>query len=237
MREERNHWAYRELEKKLREQTLDQPLLKIKELPEFGTLFLVDPKMRDDIDRTIRNELWPAVLKGLKGSGIRIYKQRDALTRIGKTRSPELSRRLGFLFEDPKRPIGSQRTSPWHISGTVEGRPFTYMLTFDLILDFPITFDLMVLTRLMRDPRLGGIPPELTVDTAREAREDRYNLKLSWGRGGRYGDPEYDPERLITNGIKKHLEIIGAMDQLESDFEMPELFQTLSRRIIAFYSD
>jgi len=237
MRELENHWAYKELEKKLETQPLLRPIEEMKELPEFGTLFLVNPRMREEIDHAICDELWPAVLRGIEGSKIGIYEQKKVLTNIRDTRSPELTRELTFLLEDPTRPIGCANKCLWYVRGTLEGRPFTYMLKFDLILEFPMTFDLKMLVRLLGDPRLSGISPTLSVGIAQEVGEDRYVLQFSWGRGGRLGDPNYQPDRLITIAITKHLEIIKAMDELEGDFYAEELFETLSSKIAAFYGD
>jgi len=226
-----NHWAYKELEKKLKNQPTVQPIEEVKELPEFGTLFLVNPQMREEIDCMIHEKLWPAVLKGVEGSNIEIYEQQKAPIKIRDTRSPELTRELIFLLEDPARPIGPANDACWYVRGTLECHSFFYMLKFDLILEFPMMFDLKALVRLMGDSRLRSIPPTLSVEEA------GYVLQMSWGHGGQYGSPHYEPERFITKSIEKHLDIIKAMDKLVDDFNSGKLFRNLSNKIIAFYGE
>jgi hypothetical protein len=234
----RTHWAYRELEKKLSQRAVVEPIEKMKELPELGTLFLVDPGMRDEIDRVISDELWPAILLGVEASEFRIYRQSDVLKTISTARSPELTRELIFLLEDPVRPLGPSKNPPWYVRGALEARPFTYMLKYDLILEFPLAVNLMALTRLMAKPELSGMPPTLSIQLAHGAGgRDAYVLQLSWGSGGPLGDPRYAPETFITGSVKKHLRIIDAMDRLQDDSYATEGFPYLSSEILAFYGD
>ena len=51
---------------------------------------------------------------------------------------------------------------------------------------------------------------------------------FSWGRGSAVG-----MEQVITESVKKHLEIIQAVDRLELQWGDRELFSALSARIIA----
>ena len=49
--------------------------MQIKKLPEVGTVFLEDRRIRKDPDRLIIQELWPPVLQGVQASEIQIHKQ------------------------------------------------------------------------------------------------------------------------------------------------------------------
>jgi hypothetical protein len=231
MRTNLDHWAYAELENKLTAKTA-QANANPTELHEFGTFFLINPALRHEIDGIIHRALWPAVIEGVAGSRIRIYQERKALSQIRDTRSPELSRELTFLLEDPQRAIGDSNRPPWYVRGTLEGRPFTYMLKFDLILELPITFDLFALLSLMAHQDLGAMPPTLSVD------HETYSVQFSWGRGGPYAAAEDGPEIFITDAIVSQLEIIDAMEELEeANFENEVLFERLTNSIVAFYGN
>lgn len=238
MRSERTHWAYRELEERLAGRAFDQPTKTIRKLPEVGTVFLEDRGMRKELDRLIIEELWPAVLEGVKASEIQIYQQANVLKTISTTRSPELTRELIFLLEDPGRPIGSSNRPPWYVRGTLEARSFIYVLTYDLILEFPVTVSLTALTRLMARPELGGLPPTLSIERGHhDGQQSSYCMELSWGRGGSKEDPIYAPESFITPSIRQHLRIIEAMKQLEEDSYETEGFASLFYEILAFYGN
>ena len=120
----------------------------------------------------------------------------------------------------------------------MEARPFTYMLKYDLILEFPITVNLVALTRLMASPELGGLPPKLSIGRDHDgSQQNEYYLELSWGRGGPRGDPRYAPESFITMSVWRHLRIIEAMEQLGEDSYATEGLASLFEEILAFYGD
>jgi hypothetical protein len=105
------------------------------------------------------------------------------------------------------------------------------MVHFDLILGLPLSLPLEPLLELMGDHRMQGIPPSLSIEYRISGRRE-YTLSFSWGRGSAVG-----MEQVITESVKKHLEIIQAMDRLELQWGDRELFAVLSARIIAMYGE
>src|SRR5215211_521485 len=134
--EKKDHWAYPELEKKLAAQNRPRPPRKRGEpvpLEEVGTIFLFDPQARAEIDATIRERLWPAVLEGTRGSHIGIYQERSVLRSVYDKHYPQATRVLIFLLEDEERPVSGSERPLWYVRGTLSCGLMDYMLSFDLI--------------------------------------------------------------------------------------------------------
>ncbi|MGH9827296.1 MAG: hypothetical protein ACREDR_29055 [Blastocatellia bacterium] len=172
-----------------------------------------------------------AVSTALKGSRICIHDSNELASRIETKVFPELTRTLIFLLEDPDRPVASPDRPQWSVRVTIEATLFTYMLSFDLILELPKVLDLLRLLVLMEDPRLGGLPPTLSVD------QDSYVVTFSWGRGGSYYLREFKPDEYVARKITEHLRIIEATDRVEADIDSEDAFFVLSRRILESFGE
>jgi hypothetical protein len=247
-----HHWTRDELEVTLERSDLERL--------EIGTIFLVDPKMKEHIDWDIRQRLWPAVLEGLRSSTFRIYEHQKIFGQIRTERWPMLTRELVFLIEDPIRPLGAKRgeedgnassgsvfpmtgSLPWHVRGVLEARLGEYFIGFELTLEFPDTLNARWLAPLLKNPALAEGSPHLW------AADDCYKITLSRKTAGRYGDPRSEPEMIIPESVRRHLDIIWAADRLAERFkDEPDLSEALTHRtagvfgvltdkLVAFYGD
>jgi hypothetical protein len=224
-----DHWAHRELEKRLGSRGRAGSA-RANQVQEIGTVFLVDPEMSQAIDEIISRDLWPAVTKGLKGSRIKIYDRRKVLSQITSKWEPVLTRQLVFLLEDPMRPVASSERPLWYVRFRIEANISTYMMNSDLILGLPKSLDLLRLIVLMEHPSLIGLPPNLVVD------DEDYVVTFSWGLGGPYHHEAFDPEVFIIGKIREHLQIIEAANRLELAIDDEDAFQLLSNRILEAYA-
>ena len=167
----------------------------------------------------------------MRGSHTGIYQENSVLKSVYDKHYPQATRIRIFLLEDEGRPVGGSERPLWYVRGTLSCRLMDYMLSFDLILGMPRTFDLHRLIRLMEDDRFRAIPPTL------EVAGDDYTVTFSYGRGGQYLAPDAAPEKLITEGIRKHLELIETVDRLKADLDNKLLFNRLSNAIISMYGE
>ncbi len=256
MKKQPHHWAYEELESKLRKSDLDRL--------EIGTMFLVDPEMNERLDGIIKQQLWPAVLEGLRGSTFGIFNQSKILNGIRTTRSQMLTRELVFLLEDPARPINSepnQRVAEargclafptmsnrlWQVRGVLEVRFDAYSVGFDLSLEFPGMIDVRRLVPFVMNPVLEAASPRLGGDLSGE--QPCYVLTLSKSLIARHGDHRLEPERIVPESVRKHLDIIWVADRLADSLKHEEdmsealtdrsvgLFEALADRLVACYGD
>jgi hypothetical protein len=237
-------WAYRELTDRLEKQSAEpSPLARISDiyknrepdkvipLPEWGTVFLFDPDARARLDEKIHKWYFPAVLEGLRGSGIRVYDRRKVLSQIYDKRDCIATRSLIFLLAEPSRPAGGPGSPPWYVRGCLDCSLEMSMVHFDLSLELPLSVNLNSILELMADDRMGGIGPTLSFDHSIPG-ELEYSLSFSWGRG-----VPFEMERLITESVRKHVQIIEAVKRLETQWDSRELFADLSSKIIAMYGD
>ncbi|MGH9762525.1 MAG: hypothetical protein ACREDR_18315 [Blastocatellia bacterium] len=255
MRSEGLHWAYRELKEKLKQSDLDRM--------EIGTVFLVDSEMTVRIDRIIKERLWPSVLMGLRGSAFGIQPPENILNGISTKHTPILARELAFSIMDPKRPAISDPSADveeesissdasaaprtWYVRGLIEARIHEYQLEFEVDLEFPESMDARWVTRFIKNPRLRGGNPRLSVDSSTD--EDIYTLTLSRAQRGQYCDPRFEPERIVPNSVRRQLDIIWAADLLADRLWVePNLFEEMTDRgaallellmnkLAAFYGD
>jgi hypothetical protein len=228
-------WAYRELTNRLEEQSTE-PLRRFRageasRVPEWGTIFLFDPEARETLDEEIGSRYFPSVLEGLRGSGIRVDDEANVLSQIADKRDRVATRRMTFLLTEPLRPPAGPNAPPWYVRGKIDCSLEICMIGFDLILGLPSSVNLDSILELMKDDRMGGIPPTLSFER-RISGEREYSLSFSWGRG-----VPFEMERLITESVRKHVQIIEAVKRLERQWSSRELFSDLSAKIIAMYGD
>jgi hypothetical protein len=232
---DKKHWAYAELKKRLAEQRAQdaEPFRagEIRITQEYGSIFLFDPAARAKLDEEIRLRYFPSVLKGLQGSSICVHDEENVLSRIVDKRNPAATRELVFLLADPLLPPAGPDSPAWFIRGTIECSLEFCMLRFELILGLPLSFPLEPMIELMADRRMEGMPPSLSIEFRISGRRE-YTLSFSWGRGSAVG-----MEQVIMESVKKHLAIIQAVNRLELQWGNLELFSALSARIIAMYGE
>lgn len=237
-------WAYRELTDRLEQQSKEpSPLSQLSKMfenrgsgnavkvPEWGTVFLFDPEARTRLDEKIHQWYFPAVLEGLRGSGIRVDDRRNVLSRIYDKRDCIAARSLIFLLVEPPRPAWGPGAPPWYVRGCIDCSLERSMIDFDLSLELPLSVNLDSILELMADDRMGGIPPRLSFERDLSGKLG-YSLSFSWGKG----DP-FEMERLIAESVRKHVQIIKAVKRLESQWDSRELFSELSAKIVAMYGD
>lgn len=227
-------WAYRELTNRLEKRGAEPshhfPVGEDGKIQEWGTIFLFDPEVREKLDKEIRLRYFPAVLKGLRGSRIRVHNEANILSQITDGRDPVAARELIFLLEEPPYPPSGPNSPPWYVRGTIDCSLLRCMVHFDLMLDLPLSVDLEAMLELMDDDKLGGIPPSLSFERVMSG-EHLYLLSFSSGNG-----ISSDIESL-TDSVRKHLLIIDAVKRLERQWSSRKLFSDLGAKIIAMYGD
>jgi hypothetical protein len=197
----------------------------------FVAMGLFDPDARARLDEKVHKWYFPAVLEGLRGSGIRVYDRKKVLSQIYDKRDCIATRSLIFLLAEPSRPAGGPGSPPWYVRGCLDCSLEMSMVHFDLSLELPLSVNLNSILELMADDRMGGIGPTLSFDHSIPG-ELEYSLSFSWGRG-----VPFEMERLITESVRKHVQIIEAVKRLETQWDSRELFADLSSKIIAMYGD
>lgn len=256
MKNDARHWAHDVLDATLERNDLERL--------EIGTVFLVDPEMRQFIDGIITQRLWPAVLAGFRGSAFRIHEQNGIFDRIRTKRSTMLTRELVFLIDDPVRPITGKRvedegkqagcltfavkaTRSWRVRGVLDARFDEYFIGFELSLEFPGEMDAQWLARFLMNPELAAATPSLAGDPSSDG--PCYVLTLSRTLAGRYGDPQTEPERIIPEAVRTHLDIIWAADlladRLKGENNLSEELEdrtagalyVLADKLVSFYGD
>lgn len=229
------HWAYAELKRRLEAQKAEQASRfrpgEIRIVQEYGTVYLFDPAARERLDEEIRSRYFPAVIEGLRGSGICVHDEENILSRITDKRDPVAAREMIFLLEEPPQPPAGPDSPPWYVRGTIDCSLEFCMVHFDLILGLPLSFPQEPLLDLMGDRRIQGNPPRLSIEFGLSGRRE-YVLSFTWGRGAAVG-----MEQVITESVRKHLAIIQAVDRLELQWSSRELFSDLSAKIIAMYGE
>ena len=105
-------WQYAELKRFLEEHSQNEAF-------NSKTLYLTNPVEKQEIDRIIREHLWPGVLKGVGTSGIWIKALEGTFPKSGieDEQSPYTSRAITFLLEDPKRQVSYDSEVPWVCRG------------------------------------------------------------------------------------------------------------------------
>ena len=190
---------------------------------------LSNPKEEREIDELILHELWPGVVKALRGSRL--------TTSIGVNNSPAegletlhhqyITRALTFVIEDPARPILPGSSRPWYCRFVLRASVFDYMLNKTTLLSFPEDFSMRKLTRLLREPLMQGCPPELSWTKPFEG-AGTYQIALETGEGAGWGlQSKAEAREYLRETIGDHLAIIGAMERLERNWEDTKAFNTL----------
>jgi hypothetical protein len=235
-------WAYRELTDRLEKQSGEpSPLAQIGAIykkrepgksvpvPEWGTIFLFDPEARARLDEKIHKWYFPAVLEGLRGTGIRVHDRKNVLSQIYDTRDCIATRRLSFHFVEPPRPNWGPDSPPWFASGWIGCSLEMCQFGFALTLEMPSNVNLASIHQLMADERILEDGPHLCFH------RDISGAVVSSLQFSRLKGGAIEIERTIAEYTRKQVEIIKAVNRLEEQWESRELFADLSQKIIDMY--
>jgi hypothetical protein len=208
----------------------------------YKNVYLIDPDQRREIDGIIKTYLWPAVLKGVEHSKIEITtpNERGFSLPIEDKMSPEGKRTFTFLFEDPRRPLSPlnrENNPPWFSRGEIECSLSHYMLTFDFILELPLSFDVQRILDLIGDSAFEGNPPELIVGRSAKGGQS-LQITFQNGRGAGWGAQSFETiTDFIQRRVAMNLQVIRAVERLCLDIDNDKLFKTLHRFLRMLYGE
>ncbi|MEE9215582.1 MAG: hypothetical protein V3U54_12580 [Thermodesulfobacteriota bacterium] len=201
------------------------------------TVFLSNPKQIEEIEDIIVDQIWPGVTKALHNVPI--------TTKIGTGQSPRegihekrheyTTRELVFLLEDPKRPYGPSSNVPWYCRGKIECSLMSYMISLDFMVHFPERISFQKILNLLKEPKMQGCPPELSYN---EASGDKsiFSVSFTKGSGAGWGLKTYDEAgEHVFKEVKKNMNVIEAVYDLEKDFENMSKFNSLHRALLEAY--
>jgi hypothetical protein len=201
------------------------------------TVFLANPKEKKQIDRIIEAYLWPGVINALVGTPIRISEAGEGFP-ASLLRDEEkiyTTRSLTFVLEDADRPFLPSEGPPWFCRGNIECSLLDYMTSFDFYGHFPIDFDLDKIVELLSDPLFVGNPPNLSIDPRGEEGHIMV-ISFSEGSGAGWGLRSYQEAAAeLEQKVRKNLEVIEAMYQLERDYTSVRWFQELQKALREAY--
>ena len=201
------------------------------------TVFLANPKEKKQIDRIIEAYLWPSVINALVGTPIRVSEGKEGFPTSLLQDEEKLytTRSLTFVLEDADRPFLPREGHPWFCRGNIECSVLDYLTSFDFYAHFPIDFDLDKVIELLSDPLFVGNPPNLAI----EPRGDEGQIMVisfSEGSGAGWGLRSYqEAAEELEQKVRKNLEIIEAMYQLESNYTSERWFQELQKALREAY--
>ena len=223
-------WRYRELAEWI-DSARGEPF------SEDRTIFLANPKIVKEIDDLIRRYFWPAIEKGLKGTGLEVLG--DALDHVETVDDMKYaSRSLTFLIEDPDRPwknLPHGEVPPWYCRGRLRCSRLSYMLSFDFLIHLPISFSNEKIIELIGERRFSGLPPELTVTTDRDGQKF-YQLAFHNGRGAGFGlKTVRDTATSITERVSINVEIAKCVDNVLRNSDSNWAFARLKKALLKGY--
>lgn len=201
------------------------------------TVFLANPKEKRQIDRIIKAYLWPGLVKALVGTPIRVSEAEKGFPAplIRDEEKIYTTRSLTFVLEDPDKPLLPGEGPPWFCRGRIECSMLDYMTSFEFYANFPMDFDLRKIIKLLSDPLFVGYPPNLSVEP-RGDQERIMILSFCEGSGAGWGLRSYqEAAEELGQKVRKNLEVIEAMYQLESDYTSARWFQELQKALREAY--
>ena len=201
------------------------------------TVFLANPKEKGHLDRIIEAYLWRGIIEALVGSSIQVSEAREGFpaSLLRDESKNYTTRSLTFILEDPDRPLIPGKGPPWFCRGHIECSVLDYMTSFDFYAQFPMDFDLRKIIELLSDPMFVGYPPNLSVEP-RGDQEHIIVISFSGGSGAGWGLRSYEEAaEALGQKVRKNLEVIEAMYQLERDYTSERWFQELQKALREAY--
>jgi hypothetical protein len=119
MKRKKEHWAYAELRERLEEKTeswvphlqdaSESQIRRVTRIPdhERGTIFLMDPQARVEMDEVLLEQIYPHILETMEGKALVVPSIEKIQQTIEDGREWEASRVVSFLMEDPVFDIDS----------------------------------------------------------------------------------------------------------------------------------
>jgi hypothetical protein len=223
-------WRYRELAKWI-ESNRGEPFFAAR------TTYLANPETIKNIDDLVKKYFWPAIKNAMDGSGLRAFG--DPLDKLETLDDIHyVARSFAFVLEDPKRPLTNLPTGiapPWYCRGNLKCSLLSYMLSFDFLIDLPISFSLEKILELIGDRRFRGLPPELTV-TVDMNEQEFYHLSFHNGHGAGFMLEEpAEAARSIRDRVKINIEIAKCVDSLVRDLASDLAFARLKKALLTGY--
>lgn len=223
-------WRYKELAKWINRE-------RAKSSFEDRTVFLANPKIAKEIGDLIRRYFWPAIQKGLEGTGLEVLG--DALEQLETVDDMKYTARsLTFVIDDPDRSLKNlphRQVPAWYCRGTLRCSRLSYMLSFDFLIHLPISFSKEKIIELIGEPRFSGLPPELTVTSDRN-RQKFYQIAFHEGHGADFGlKSPRDVAASINERVKLNVEIAKCVDEVLRDTDSDWAFARLKRALLKGY--
>ena len=201
------------------------------------TVFLANPKEMKQIDRIIEEYLWPGVVRALVGSTIQVSEAAEGFPAsfLKDERKNYTTRSLTFVLEDADRSFFPGEGPPWFCRGKIECSMLDYITSFEFFAHFPMDFDLRKIIELLSDPLFAGNPPNLSVEKGIGG-EHIMLLSFSEGSGAGWGLRNFQKAgEDLEQKVRKNLEVIEAMYQLERDYTSVRWFQELQKALREAY--
>jgi hypothetical protein len=222
MNKETKHWAYEELRKQLEEQTQtwtspvqDTSEPQVRRVTkcadhELGTVFLMDPQAREEIDEALIEEFYPHIVGIMEGEPLNIPTLEEIQQMISDGREPEAGRVITFRMIDSARPVGSNERPLWSFIFTLQVRLLSYMLSSECLISIPFAAAGPWLLDLLTDARIHELRPDVSADS------DGFILNVSSDAGRSYYlDGSWkDPVSALFRG---HVRIAECVDRFERE--------------------
>lgn len=219
MKRKEEHWAYAELRKRLQEKTetgvphlqdgSEPRIRRITRTPnhELGTIFLMDPQAREELDQVLLERIYPHILETMNGQALVVPAFDEIKRSIQDGREREASRVATFLMTHPERPVLTEERPLWYFRFTLSVRLLSYMLTSDCMISIPFAAAGAWLLDVLADSRIQEASPELRTDS------DEFVLRISMGAGQTFlGEDWKDP---VSARFQAHVGIAESVDQFE----------------------
>lgn len=183
-------------------------------------IFLTNPANKAKIDEVFQNYAWPAIIRTLSGTPIRLFHvgDEDPLLKIEDLRHEYATRALLFVLEDKNNPLRRDSTSPWYFRGEIRCSALDYMISSDFHLYLPPIIGIDNLLNLLKDPAFNGYPPTLSFEFSYKKQES-WIVEFHSGSGAGWGITSYQQfSDHVRKEILKALKLIEATYRLEEDY-------------------
>jgi hypothetical protein len=201
------------------------------------TVFLANPMEKSQIDQIIEASRWPGVVRALGGSPIQVAEAGNGLPAsfLRDERKKFTTRSLTFVLEDAERPFLPGEGPPWFCRGKIECSLLDYLTSFEFFAHFPTDFDLRGIIGLLSDPLFAGNPPNLSIEPRGDEGQAMV-VSFSEGSGAGWGLRGYqEAGEELEQKVRKNLDVIEAMYQLEQDYTSEKCFRELQKALRAAY--
>lgn len=201
------------------------------------TVFLGNPKQKVELDRIIKEQLWPAVTDALAPTPFRVLDTKHSFPSSGIEDEKKVftCRTLTFILGDPERPLVPGGGPPWYCRGKIECTPMDYMISFDFSIYLPTDYPIKRILGLLGDPMFAGNPPNLSIESGPE-REKIFVIGFTEGSGAGWGIRSHQQaSEHLREKVKQNLEVIKAMYDLEKDYKSSKNFKALQAALREAY--